>query len=133
MPDDLKRRLDGARVMQGYDYGSAARLDLDIDLDNIFHYNQPIFVTNPGSGRKVVYVSRLNSMWIEGMERDESEAILAQLFDVTMDPAITYEHVWRPGDLMMWDNLACLHARTDWPDGQSRMLRRCTTLGEPLD
>jgi alpha-ketoglutarate-dependent taurine dioxygenase len=33
----------------------------------------------------------------------------------------------------MWDNLACLHARTDWPPDQSRLLRRCTTLGEPLD
>jgi taurine dioxygenase len=132
IPDDLKRRLDGARVMQGYDYGSAARLDLNVNLDNIFHYSQPIFVTNPGSGRKGLYVSRLNSMWIEGMDRDESEAILTRLFDLTEDPAIIYEHVWRPGDLLMWDNLACLHARTDWPDDQPRMLRRCTTLGEPL-
>ena len=133
IPDDLKRRLDGARVMQGYDYANTNRLDLDIDLDNIFHYSQPIFVTNPGSGRKALYVSRLNTMWIEGMERDESEEILAQLFDITEDPANVYEHVWRPGDLVMWDNLACLHARTDWPEEQTRMLRRCTTLGEPLD
>ena len=133
IPDDLKRRLDGARVMQGYDYGCDQRLNLDINLDDIFHYSQPIFVTNPGSGRKALYVSRLNTMWIEGMERDESETILAQLFDITEDPAIVYEHVWQPGDLVMWDNLACLHARTDWPEDQIRMLRRCTTLGEPLD
>jgi len=133
IPDDLRRRLEGARVMQGYDYGSDTRLDLDINLDNIFHYSQPIFITNPGSGRRALYVARLNSMWIEGMDRAESEAILAQLFAITEDPAIVYEHVWRPGDLLMWDNLACLHARTDWPDGQNRMLRRCTTLGAPLD
>ena len=132
MPDDWKRRFDGARVMQGYDYGCDKRLDLDINLDNIFHYSQPMVVVNPGSGRKALYVSRLNTMWIEGIERDESETILAKLFDVTEDPSITYEHIWRPGDLVMWDNLACLHARTDWPDDQTRMLRRCTTLGEPL-
>lgn len=132
IPDDLKRRLEGCRVMQGYDYASSERLDPNIDLDNIFHYSQPIFVTNPGSGRKALYVSRLNTMWIEGMDREESETILAQLFDITEDPAIVYEHVWEPGDLVMWDNLACLHARTDWPDDQSRELRRCTTLGEPL-
>ena len=133
IPADLKKRLEGARVMQGYDYGCDQRLNLDVNLDNIFHYSQPIFVTNPGSGRKVLYVSRLNSMWIEGMDRDESEAILAQLFDISEDPAIIYEHVWQPGDLLMWDNLACLHARTTWPDDQTRMLRRCTTLGETLD
>ncbi len=132
VPDDLKRKLDGARVMQGYDYGATARLDLDVNLDNIFHYCQPMIVTNPGSGRKALYVSRLNTMWIEGMDRDESEAILAQLFDITEDPAITYEHVWRPGDLLLWDNWACLHARTGWPDDQIRMLRRCTTQGERL-
>ncbi len=132
IPEDVRRGLEGARVMQGYDYGCDKRLDLDVNLDNIFHYSQPIFVTNPGSGRKALYVSRLNSMWIEGMDRAESETILAKLFDITEDPAIVYEHVWRPGDLLMWDNLACLHARTDWPDDQARMLRRCTTLGEPL-
>src|SRR3546814_4983649 len=41
-----------------------------------------------------------------------------------------YEHVWQPGDLIVWDNLACLHARTDWPDSQRRTLRRCTVEGE---
>lgn len=132
IPEDLRRKLDGARVMQGYDYAASERLDLDIDLDNIFHFSQPIFITNPGSGRKSLYIARLNSMWIEGMDRAESEAILAQLFDITEDPAVVYEHVWQPGDLLMWDNLGCLHARTDWPDDQTRMLRRCTTLGEPL-
>ena len=72
-------------------------------------------------------------MWIEGMEREESEEILAELFDLTESSENYYEHIWRPGDLMMWDNLACLHARTDWPENQTRMLRRCTTLGERLE
>jgi len=132
IPDDLKRRLDGAMVMQGYDYATTERLNLDIDLDDILHYRQPIFVTNPGSGRKALYVSRLNTMWIEGMARDESEDVLNRLFDLTEDPAIIYEHVWRPGDIVMWDNLACLHARTDWPADQGRLLRRCTVEGDTL-
>jgi taurine dioxygenase len=132
LPEDLKRIADEAWTMQGYDYAASARLNLDINLDNIFHCVQPMVITNPGSGRKALYVARLNTMWVEGMEREESEALLARLFDATEDPAVVYEHVWRPGDLVMWDNLACLHARTDWPDGESRELRRCTTLGEPL-
>lgn len=132
LPEDLRRRLEGCRVMQGYDYDNRARLNLDVNLDNIFHFSQPIVVTNPGSGRKALYVSRLNTLWIEGMDRGESEKILEQLFEITEDPSNVYEHVWRPGDLVMWDNLACLHARTDWPDDQRRELRRCTTLGEPL-
>jgi taurine dioxygenase len=66
------------------------------------------------------------------MARDESEAILEKLFALTEDPAICYEHVWQPGDFILWDNLACLHARTDWPDGERRTLRRCTVEGERL-
>jgi taurine dioxygenase len=132
LPADLKEKLEGSRVMQGYDYDNQARLSPDVNLDNIFHFSQPLVVTNPGSGRKALYVSRLNTLWLEGIERDESEKLLEQLFEITEDPGNVYEHTWRPGDLVMWDNLACLHARTDWPDDQRRELRRCTTLGEAL-
>ena len=61
------------------------------------------------------------------MDRDESEVLLQQLFEIAEDPAIIYEHVWRVGDLVMWDNLACLHARTDWPKQQRRTLRSGAT------
>lgn len=132
MPDELKARLDNAFVMQGHEYGGYGRLNLDVPLEDMHHYRQPLVVTNPGSGRKALYLSRLNTLWIEGMERDESEAILGPLFDLCEDPANMYEHVWRKGDLVMWDNLACLHARTDWPDNENRLLRRCTTEGDRL-
>lgn len=133
LPDDLRRRLEGHRVMQGYDYDNTARLEPKVDLDKIFHYSQPMVVTNPGSGRKALYISRLNTMWIEGIDRAESDRLLDQIFEITEAPENYYEHVWRAGDLVMWDNLACLHARTDWPDDQTRMLRRCTVCGEKLD
>jgi taurine dioxygenase len=132
LPADLKRRLDGVMVMQGQQYGVGRRIDVSLPLESTHHCRQPIFVTNPGSGRKALYVASQNSMWIEGTDRDESEALLQKLFGIAEDPAIIYEHVWQPGDLVMWDNLACLHARTDWPQEQRRTLRRCTVEGEPL-
>jgi taurine dioxygenase len=132
LPDDLKRRLDGVMVMQGHEYSVGRRINLERKLEDIHHCSQPIVVTNPGSGRKALYVASQNTMWIEGMDRGESEILLQRLFDIAEDPAIIYEHVWRVGDLVMWDNLACLHARTDWPQEQRRTLRRCTVEGEPL-
>jgi taurine dioxygenase len=132
LPADVKRRIDGAMVMQGHQYGASRRIDLTLKLDDIHHCRQPIIVTNPGAGRKGLYVASQNTMWIEGMDRDESEAMLERLFKIVEDPAIIYEHVWRLGDLVMWDNLACLHARTDWPEHERRTLRRCTVEGEPL-
>ena len=132
LPAELKRRLDGVMVIQGQQYGVGRRIDITLPLENTHHCRQPIFVTNPGSGRKALYIASQNSMWIEGMDRAESEALLERLFTIAEDPEIVYEHVWRPGDLVMWDNLACLHARTDWPPEQRRALRRCTVEGEPL-
>jgi taurine dioxygenase len=132
LPADLKRKLEGKMVMQGHQYSVGRRIDLSLKLEDIHHHLQPIIVTNPGSGRKGLYVASQNTMWIEGMDRAESDALLEQLFDIAEDPAIIYEHVWRVGDLVMWDNLACLHARTDWPGEQRRTLRRCTVEGEPL-
>ena len=73
-------------------------------MESTHHCRQPIFVTNPGSGRKALYVASQNSMRIEGMPRDQSEALLQRLFEIAEDPAIIYEHVWRVGDLIMWDN-----------------------------
>jgi taurine dioxygenase len=132
LPGDLKRRLDGAMVMQGHEYTVGKRINLDRKLEDIHHCLQPIIVANPGSGRKGLYVASQNTMWIEGMDRCESELLLQRLFEIAEDPAIIYDHVWRVGDLVMWDNLACLHARTDWPQDERRTLRRCTIEGEPL-
>jgi taurine dioxygenase len=132
LPADLKKKLEGKMVMQGQQYGVGRRIDITLPLESTHHCLQPIFLTVPGSGRKALYVAGQNSMWIEGMDRAESEATLERLFAIAEDPAIIYEHVWRRGDLVMWDNLACLHARTDWPQQQRRALRRCTVEGDAL-
>ena len=36
------------------------------------------------------------------------------------------------GDLLIWDNRCSMHARTDFPREEVRMLRRCTVLGGPV-
>ena len=132
LPAAMKARLEGRMVMQGHEYGVGRRLNIDAPLDKIHHHRQPLVVTNPDSGRKGIYVSSQNTMWIEGMERADSEALLDELFGLVEAPDIVYEHVWQDGDLVMWDNLSCLHARTDWPKEQVRKLRRCTVIGEKL-
>jgi len=132
LPADLRARLEGRRVLQLYDYGKAGFPDLDQNLDELLHYWQPIFVTNPDTGRKAVYVSRLMSVRIEGMDDSESRSILDQISDIIEAPDNIYEHKWTPGDIIVWDNLSSLHARTDWPPGEPRSLRRVTIKGEAL-
>ena len=69
LPADLKRQLSGAMVIQGQQYGVGRRIDVTLPLESTHHCAQPIFVTNPGSGRKALYVASQNSMWIEEIGR----------------------------------------------------------------
>ena len=41
-----------------------------------------------------------------------------------------YEHRWRVGDLLLWDNRCTLHARRDFDPNENRWLRRVTIQGE---
>ena len=132
VPDALKRKLAGRRVHHIYDFAMVGRLDPDkVDLSRVKNEWQPVFVVNPETGRTALYVNRLMTARIEGMSREDGDAILEQLFEIAEDPAIVYEHVWRKGDLVMWDNRCSIHARTDFPREETRVLRRCTVEGGP--
>ena len=132
LPILLRQKLEGRKVLQMYDYTKTEPGSLDQPLENLLHYWQPVFVTNPDTGRKAVYISRLMSVRIEGYSADESWELINEVADIVEAPHNIYEHVWKPGDIMIWDNLSCLHARTDWPREQRRTLRRVTIEGEVL-
>lgn len=55
--------------------------------------------------------------------------ILDRLFDHAEQSRFIFEHAWKPGDLVMWDNLAVMHARTDFDPAEGRVLRRVAVKG----
>ena len=133
IPRPLRDKLEGRKVLQMHDYKRRERLDLDtVDLGKVRHYVQPIFITHPATGRKSLYVSRLMTARIEGMPRAESEKILAELFDISEDPEIVYEHKWKLGDLVVWDNWCSIHMRKDFPREEPRLMRRITIEGQVM-
>jgi alpha-ketoglutarate-dependent taurine dioxygenase len=133
IPRALRDRLEGRKILQVHDYKRRERLDLDkIDLNSVRHYQQPIFITHPATGRKALYISRLMSSRIEGLSREESDAALEELFEISEDPAIIYEHAWQLGDLVIWDNWCSIHARKDFPRDEPRLMRRLTIEGRAM-
>jgi taurine dioxygenase len=133
IPRPLRDKLEGKKVLQVHDYKRRERLDLDqIDLNSVRHHEQPIFITHPATGRKALYISRLMSARIIGLSREESEAALEQLFEISEDPAIVYEHEWKLGDLVIWDNWCSIHARKDFPRDEPRLMRRLTIEGQAM-
>lgn len=130
LPDEVKRRIDGRKALNAYDYDTAATIRNTTISKDAPTYAHPVVRTHPATGRKALYVNRLMTRFIEGMPADESEALLELLFKHQEQPQFIYEHVWRPGDLLMWDNRCALHARTDFSPEERRLMRRVTVLGE---
>jgi taurine dioxygenase len=133
IPRGLRDKLEGRKVLQIHDYKRTQRMDLDaIDVSKIRHHEQPIFITHPATGKKALYTSRLMSARIEGLSAKESDEILEELFEISEDPSIVYEHNWRLGDLVIWDNWCSIHARKDFPRNEPRLMRRLTIEGQAM-
>jgi taurine dioxygenase len=128
LPAAVKARIAGRRALNAYTSDTMLRSARYDDAKSAAWH--PAVRTHPATGRKALYVNRLMTREIEGLPRDESDALLQMLFDHQEQPRFVYEHVWRPGDIVMWDNRCTLHARTDFAAGERRLLRRVTILGE---
>ncbi len=132
--DDLKRKLAGLTCLNIFDHQTTAGpADPDQDLSAVRHAWHPLVVRHPNNGRAALYVSPLLSARIEGLPRQESARLLAELCEYTKKENLIYEHVWRPGDVVIWDNWGSTHARTDFPADQTRLLRRSIVKGQALD
>ena len=88
-----------------------------------------VFRTHDDTGKKAVYVNRLMTVGVEGIPQAEAEPLLEALFDHAENPAFVYEHVWRVGDLLLWDNRCSSHARRDFPATERRLMLRTTVKG----
>ena len=130
LPESIKTRIEGRKALNAYDYQAAAThrgTRLREGIPSCWH---PAVRTHPATGKKALYVNRLMTIAIEGMPEEESDRLLGTLFDHQEQPQFVYEHVWRPHDLLLWDNRCALHARTDFSAAERRLLRRLTILGE---
>ena len=130
LPDEMKRRLAGKRALNVYDYAGSPTHRATTLPPDVKQYAHPVFRTHPATGRKSLYVNRLMTWRILDMPEAESRDILEFLFDHQEKPEFVYEHAWRPGDVILWDNRSCLHARTDFDPAERRRLRRVTVIGE---
>ena len=132
LPGEVRDRLEGRKAHHIYDYsGNPLKRSENVD-PNAPQYWHPVARTHPGTGRKALYVNRLMTDQIEGLTQDECGDLLEMLFAHGEREELIYEHEWRPGDLLMWDNRCSMHARTDFDPEERRMLRRITIKGEAV-
>jgi taurine dioxygenase len=125
LPEALKARIEGLSALnvRGHMLGRRTTLaDLDPGDMGTVH---PVVGRQEGSGRPYLFVNLDMSACITRMTPDESDALLEELFAHLYAQDNVYEHHWREGDLVIWDNLAVQHARSATGNA-ARTLQRVT-------
>jgi taurine dioxygenase len=124
----VRDKLEGRLAQHHYNYGSTQRGD-NRGTEVFGECMHPVFRTNEDNGRKAIYVNRLMTVGVSGMAQEESAPLLEKVFDHAEKREFVYEHVWRLGDLLLWDNRCSSHARTDFPSTERRLMLRTTVKG----
>jgi len=127
LPAELKQRLASCHAEHQYYAGTVDKSKPTESLTGTRRH--PLFIEHEETGRVALYASRLLTTRIVELPAAESEEVLERLFDHSERPELIYEHVWTPGDFVMWDNRCVNHARTDFSEGERRLLRRTTVFG----
>ena len=133
LPEDVKSRIEGLKALHAFTYDSRQENDNTARKSNpedVASFIHPVVRTHPVTGRRALYVNRLMTQEIIGVEASESREILDILYTHIENPAIMYEHAWRKGDVLLWDNRCLAHARRDFPPDETRLMKRLTIAGE---
>jgi alpha-ketoglutarate-dependent taurine dioxygenase len=125
LPDPLREQLEGLDAVDAY--------DSDVpEVDSIREASQrvtgrvshPLIIEHPRNGERQIYGNELWTHRVVGMERAQAKALLAEMFNHLYRPDHIYQHKWRNGDLVIWDNIALQHGRDPIPRAVARRLRR---------
>jgi len=122
LPERLKQRLDGLRG--AYVYGGRRKKTalLNPEDRNKKPALHPIIRTHSETGRKALYFDPGKILRIEGVEPEESDALIDELTGYMIQPDAEYRHQWRKGDVVIWDNRCSYHkAAGDYPPEENRI------------
>ena len=87
---------------------------------------------NPANGRTALYLAS-HACAIEGMDEGEAQKLLAELIEAATAQGLSYQHDWRAGDVVMWDNRATMHRGRPWPASEPRLMVRTTISATEAD
>jgi taurine dioxygenase len=90
----------------------------------------PVVRTHPETKRRAMYVSPQFTRSIEGLPREESDALLDALLRHVTKPEFVWTHKWRPGDVVVWDNRCTMHRREPFDASERRILKRTQMFGD---
>ena len=139
LPPELKRTIEGRSQVHDSSRNSAGVPRPGVKLpekpEDVEGPTHPIVRVHPHTGRRALYLGRRRawpSNYVAGLPNDESEALLDALWAHATQPEFAWEHVWRDGDAVLWDNRCAMHYRTPIDPLQRRVMHRILIAGEPV-
>ncbi|MDQ2819273.1 MAG: TauD/TfdA family dioxygenase [Pseudomonadota bacterium] len=138
LPQDLKDKIVNLQAEHSYlaKYAELQRRNpwrpnlTQAQIDEVKPVVQPVVRVHPETGRRALFVSEHFTTRIVGLGKEESDALLAELFDLSTRPQHVYRHQWQPHDMVFWDNRSLMHLAAGCPPDQRRKLYRTTIEGD---
>jgi len=131
LPESVKRRLEGLTTLSAVSGDMQARPRY-ADTQSVPGWPQavhPLVSIHPKTGEKVLLICPMCTVHIQELEAAESEDLLSELFEHVTRADNAHRHDWYNGDIFVWDNFGCVHAR-DTLTGVTRRTLRRATIGE---
>lgn len=139
LPESLRSRVDGLTAIHsaalGYApdgaYGEADQekgrsMKILPSEKALATYQHPLVREHPETGKRALFSSAAYIKGFVGLAKEESDALLGELYVHQSQSAFIYSHRWQADMLVMWDNRSLLHAATGGYDGYDRLLHRTT-------
>jgi taurine dioxygenase len=123
LPQRLRERIEGLNALQVRERVEGRRNRLTDMQPGDLCTLHPVVGRRPEDGRPYLFVNQCMTASIVGLAEAESEALIEELFGYLYAEGTVYEHVWKTGDIVIWDNLAVQHARKPL-SGAARTLQR---------
>jgi taurine dioxygenase len=133
LPDGLKAKVRGRRIKHDGTYNSGGYLRKGVTPSDDPHTApgawHPAVLAHPATGAPMLYLGRRRNSYVEGLSPAESDALLDALWAHIESPDLRYEHVWRIGDLLLWDNRSTMHRRDPFDNAARRVMHRTQIKG----
>ena len=132
LPEKLKSNIEDKVCWHDYSYGRS-KIDANLvtadEKKALPPVKQKLVLNNKKYG-KSLYIGAHCSK-IDGMNDDESQNLLDEIYEYIDNESHVYSHIWKPYDLIMWDNRAVLHRATPIKGKvEKRLMVRTTIAGE---
>jgi alpha-ketoglutarate-dependent 2,4-dichlorophenoxyacetate dioxygenase len=137
LPDKTKAELEGLIAMHDIAYSRSQIGFTELlfgEREVLPPVPQHLVRIHPGSRRKTLYLAS-HASHVVGLPIPEGRLLLRDLIEFATQPQFVYRHVWREGDLVIWDNRCTMHRGRPFDERETRDLRRVTTrdLASTLD